>query len=134
MIKSIILSACVSMASASAFAEAPEKPAKGYLCQGDKVASLAGYRTNFREKNRLKRIIFVVRTGQSIHVRYRESKEVPFALVSQTKGMVSSDPENRNTFRLNLSNLRFMATSPGDFLSGDREEDPWLITGICKAI
>lgn len=134
MIKSMFLSACVFLTSASAFAEAPERPVKGYLCQGDKVASIAGYRTNFREKNRLKRILFVVRTGQSIQVRYRDSEEVPFALTASDNALVSSDPANRNTFRLNPETLRFMATSPGDFLSGGREEDPWLIIGACKPI
>ena len=105
-----------------------------YVCRGDHVTSTAGYRTGFREKNRLKRLVFLLEKPQLITVREGDGPGEAFANYQVRDNYVVSDLHNQNTFRLNLANLRFVATSPGGYLADKSNPNPWLIAGKCRAL
>ncbi len=105
-----------------------------YVCRGDQVTSTAGYRTGFREKNRLKRLVFLLEKPQLITVREGDGPGEAFANYQVRDNYVVSDLHNQNTFRLNLANLRFVATSPGGYLANTSNRNPWLVAGKCRAL
>ena len=105
-----------------------------YVCRGDQVTTTAGYRTGFREKNRLKRLVFLLEKPQLITVREGDGPGVAFANYQTRDDYVVSDLHNQTTFRLNLANLRFVATSPGGYLADRSNRDPWLVAGKCRAL
>lgn len=105
-----------------------------YVCRGDHVTSTAGYRTGFREKNRLKRFVFLLEKPRLITVREGDGPAVAFANYQARDDYVVSDLHNQTTFRLNLANLRFVATSPGSHLTASSNRSPWLVAGKCRAL
>lgn len=105
-----------------------------HVCRGDQVASTEGYRNGFREKNRLKRLVFLVRDTGAVGVREGDSQEITFSDTGNSSQSIARGGRNANSFHLNLDNMRFMAASPGGYLSGGHREKPWLIAGNCRSI
>lgn len=134
MLKSLIAGLLLTLFSVPATAkEAFEKEIE-YVCRGDHVTSMAGYRTGFREKNRLKRLVFLLEKPRLITVREGDGPGAAFANYQTRADYVVSDLQSQTTFRLNLANLRFVATSPGGYLADRSNRKPWLVAGKCRAL
>ena len=134
MLKSMIAGLVLTLFSASATAKDAFGKEIEYVCRGDQVTSTAGYRTGFREKNRLKRFVFLLEKPRLITVREGDGPGVAFANYQTRDDYVVSDLHNQTTFRLNLANLRFVATSPGGHLADKPNRNPWLVAGKCRAL
>jgi len=134
MLESLIAGLLLTLFSAPVAAKEAVGNEIEYVCRGDQVTSTAGYRTGFREKNRLKRLVFLLEKPQPITVREGDGPSEAFANYQTRDGYVVSDLRSETTFRLNLTNLRFVATSPGGYLANSSNDKPWLIAGECRAL
>lgn len=134
MLKSLIAGLLLTLLSAPVTAKEAFGEEIEYVCRGDHVTSTAGYRTGFREKNRLKRFVFLLEKPRLITVREGDGPGVAFANYQTRDNYVVSDLHNQTTFRLNLANLRFVATSPGGHLADRSDRSPWLVAGKCRAL
>ncbi len=134
MRESLLVGFLLTLLSTPVTAKGTSEKEIEYVCRGDQVTSTAGYRTGFREKNRLKRLVFLVEKPRLITVREGDGAGVAFADYQTRDDYVVSDLHNQNTFRLNLANLRFVATSPGGHLADKSNPNPWLIAGKCRAL
>lgn len=134
MLESLIAGLLLTLFSAPVTAkEAYEKEIE-YVCRGDQVTTTAGYRTGFREKNRLAGFVFLLEKPRLITVREGDGPGVAFANYQTRDDYVVSDLKSQTTFRLNLANLRFVATSPGGYLADRSNRKPWLVAGKCRAL
>lgn len=134
MLEFLVVGLLLALFSASVTAKEASEEEIEYVCRGDQVTTTAGYRTGFREKNRLKRLVFLLEKPGLITVREGDSPGVAFANYQTRDDYVVSDLHNQTTFRLNLANLRFVATSPGGHLADKSNDNPWLIAGKCRAV
>lgn len=137
MIKPVLIGLIFTMMALPVIANESDYGEVTYVCRGDAVATTSGYRTAFREKNRLKRLVFLLRSEGIVTVREGDSPEVPFApfVYYEFEGRpVVSTSHHKNTLRLNLDNMKFVATSPGSHIAGDKGENPWLIAGKCLPV
>lgn len=134
MLESLIAGLLLTLLSTPVTAKGTSEKEIEYVCRGDQVTSTAGYRTGFREKNRLKRLVFLLEKPRLITVREGDGAGVAFADYQTRHDYVVSDLHNQNTFLLNLANLRFVATSPGGHLADKSNPNPWLIAGKCRAL
>lgn len=134
ILKSLTTGLLLTLFSVPATAEGAFEHEIEFVCRGDHVTSMAGYRTGFREKNRLKRFVFLLEKPRLITVREGDGPGVAFANYQTRDDYVVSDLHNQTTFRLNLANLRFVATSPGGHLDDRSDRNPWLIAGKCRAL
>lgn len=134
MLESLIAGLLLTLFSAPVTAKEAYGKEIEYVCRGDQVTSMAGYRTGFREKNRLKRLVFLLEKPRLITVREGDGPGAAFANYQTRDDYVVSDLKSQTTFRLNLANLRFVATSPGGYLADRSNRKPWLVAGKCRAL
>ncbi|WP_372982425.1 hypothetical protein [Marinobacter sediminum] len=134
MLESLIAGLLLTLFSAPVTAKEAYGKEIEYVCRGDQVTSTAGYRTGFREKNRLKRLVFLLEKPRLITVREGDGPSAAFANYQTRDDYVVSDLKSQTTFRLNLANLRFVATSPGGYLADRSNRKPWLVAGKCRAL
>ena len=73
MVKYLVAGVSLFLISATSYGQDSSYGEITHVCRGDSIASTAGYRTGFREKNRLKRFIFFVRDGGMITAREGDS-------------------------------------------------------------